>query len=91
MAEQVAHQTAERSGEDGRNWTPQPQWLDRCVQYDHDADDREGGKRDGVEHFDQVSAQTWARLQIFQMIVVENSLGIRACAGCLLSFQTTAN
>ena len=52
MAEQVAHQTAERSGEDGRNWTPQPQRLDR-VQHDHDADDREGGKRDGVEHFAQ--------------------------------------
>ncbi len=51
MAEQVAHQTAKRSGDDGRNWTPQR--LGRCVQHDHDADDREGGKRDGVEHFAQ--------------------------------------
>jgi len=65
VAIEVAHQAAERSGDDRRYRAPQPEWLGGGVQRDHDADNNEGGKADGVEQFDQSGAEPSTRLQVF--------------------------
>jgi hypothetical protein len=58
VAEQVPHQAAERAGKDSGDRTPQPERPGRRVQHNHDADDSEGGKRDGVECLDRSGAKT---------------------------------